>query len=117
MQAIKIKWHVAYRHIEQFLFADEMQAMEHILIVGDNFVAYTYRQHFLLRKQDSFTKNSFEPKVSCNSHFNSSMKNMLVRLQNSFTSALNKSLRMPKYVLVVLDDLHSYFDCNLPGLG
>ena len=95
---------------------EKMQAMDYVWFMGDNFVASTYREHFLLRKQKSYIKESFEPDVFCNSRFNSSMKNILVRIQNSFASALNKSLWMPKYIIVILDDdLHSYLDCSLPG--
>ena len=49
----------------------------------------------------------------CNSKFDSTNTNMLARIQNAFAKGLNssKSGKLPKYVIVVLDDdLISYLD-------
>ena len=84
-------------------------------------MSMTYRLHFLLRQnkqfnESCFMKNAFDFKPFCNSRFNSATANMLVRLQNTFASAMNKNPLLPKYVLVVLDDdLITYM--NYKGTG
>ena len=96
--------------------------MDSIWFVGDNFASTTYRKHFLLREdneENSFIKTNYEYKMVCNSRFNSPTENMLIRLQNTFAAALNKKeMRMPKYIIVVLDDdLISFLRYSRKGLA
>ena len=92
-------------------------------LVGDTFVATTYRKYFLNRVDnvDKYIKSEFEFAVSCNSKFTSPTSNVLLRLQNSFASALNKKVKkqlqpLPRYFLVILDDdLISYLGYEGPG--
>ena len=49
-------------------------------------------------------KERFEIRPYANSKYNSATKNMLLRLQNTFASAINKNKVLPKYILIVLDD-------------
>ena len=48
-------------------------------------------------------KNYFDAIPICNSRYASNNTNMISRIQNSVASALNKSKRIPAYVVVVLD--------------
>ena len=74
--------------------------------MGDNFVAETYRVHFkkAMRDGSSYIKSNFEYHSACNSKMNSHDVNLLSRLLNTFIEEINKRGKLPKYVLVVLDD-------------
>ena len=76
-----------------FIFiVEDIKAVNTVWLVGDNFAAKTYR-------------SSFDFKMSCNSRFNSAMKNMLIRLQNTVATAINNSKGMMlKFVIIILDD-------------
>ena len=95
-----------------------MKAVNSIWFIGDNFAATSYCKHFLLREDNnpddespSYVKSQYEYIPFFNSHFNSATANMLVRLQNTFAQAINKSAVLPKYILVILDDdLITYLD-------
>ena len=89
----------------------------------------TYRKHFLqipdiIEKdhnavvQPFFIKSHFEFDHFCNSRFNSATKNILVRLQNTFASAVNKNSLLPKYIAVVLDeDIIDYLGYQDTGMS
>ena len=97
-----------------------MSTVNEVWIVSDNFVAKMYREHFLLRTDNeaNFIKDNFEFKNYCNSRFSSTVKNMMVRLQNTFAAALNKNEHMPKYVLIILDeDIISFINCDSVKIG
>ena len=119
--------------------SDHVRGTDQLWIVGDNFVAKSYRKHFknmvLAKKEDTsdaatsqsgddeyFIKQTFEVQAFCNSRYSSSQQNLLARLQNSMalginsTNVLDKGCRLPKYVIVVLDDdLISFLQFNKEG--
>ena len=66
----------------------------------------SYRSHFLLHSDNEgcYIKSTYEYRNFCNSRFSSANENMMIRLQNTMASALNKCEHLPKYVLVILDD-------------
>ena len=92
--------------LHNIFIAEKLSAVDTVLLVGDNFCSISYRKHFLLRQDNEkgFIKDRFEFKPYCNSCYNSATANMLVRLQNTFTRALNENNSMPKFILVILDD-------------
>ena len=79
----------------------------------------SFRPHFLLRgdNEDSYIKLNYEYKPYCNSRFNSTTKNMLVRLQNTVAQAINKNNKLAKYIIIVLDDdLIMFLDYKGPAV-
>ena len=64
-----------------------------------------------------FIKQNFEHQMFCNSKYNSSNKNLLLRLQNTFASAINKNISLPRYMLLVTDsemiDFLQYSDVGM----
>ena len=73
-------------------------------LIGDNFIATTYREHFLLRtRMDWFIKDEFEMGVFCKSKFSCNNRNMLSRLLNSLKDGMHARLKLPEVILVVLD--------------
>ena len=93
-------------------------------IIGDNFFARTFRNHYKKYTPSTgddsmFIKANFEYVAFYNSRFSSSQENMLARLQNSLAMEINAAKRtgwLPKYILVVLDDdLISYLDFKKEG--
>ena len=63
-----------------------------------------------------YTRNNFKFDLFCNSRFNSATNNMITRIQNTFASAINKHISLPRYITVVLDDdLITYLDYK--GVG
>ena len=90
-------------------------------VIGDNFMSKSYRAHFLLRdhmlpteegtRDRFFIKEGFNFKNYCNSRYNSPNSNMLQQLQNMMAMALNKNPKLPKFILLILDDdLIMYLD-------
>ena len=89
-------------------------------IIGDNFAAESFRNHF--KKYDPpgsrkhYIKENFKYQPFLNSRYSSPNTNMLARIRNCFAVALNsaKDGLFPHYILVVLDDdLISYLDCKV----
>ena len=103
-----------------FAAPEKIKGLDQVWILGDNFMATSYRKHFLLREDnaDGFLKKSFEVQNYCNSRFNSAMKNMLIQIQNTVAGAINKNVALPRYFLIILDaDLIEYLDYKKAGLA
>ena len=67
-----------------------LEGLKDLWLVGDNYMAGTYRKFFLL-VGDMSTKDNYEVRSFCNSRFESNMKNILARICNTFVSAVHKS--------------------------
>ena len=68
-------------------------------------MAESYRLHFKkVKYQDFFIKNNYDYSVVCNSKKNSQDTNILSRIRNTMVTFLNKKDKLPKYLLIVLDD-------------
>ena len=109
-----------------FLFVDKITGMDTVWFWGDNFVASSYRKYFLNRptvieetvKDEFFIKSNYGYDVSCNSRYNSPTKNILIRLRNAFASAINKSIHLPKYIIIILDgDLIDFLEYEGQGMS
>ena len=83
-------------------------------IIGDNWMAETFRPAFKKIKQTEFyLKEQFEVTPFCSSKYNDNNKNVLSRLQITMASAINKEKTLPKFILVIIDDeLIKYLDYN-----
>ena len=98
---------------QEMFFVDKIVGLDNVWLLGDNFVASTYRKYFLqrlelieeeVRKEELFIKSNYDFDLYCNSRYNSPTQNMLVRLQNTFARALNGNIALPRYMIVILDD-------------
>ena len=87
-----------------FLLAEEIKAYEEIWIISDNFVATTYCNHFKKAKLDSFMKSRFDVHAFCNGKYNSHETNMLIRLKVTLSKAIEKRVKLPRFIVVVLDN-------------
>ena len=78
--------------------------MQHLWVVGDNFVASTYRNNFKKAEFESFMKREFEATLHCSSRFSDANSNLLSRLQITVANAINSSSHLLHYIIIVLDD-------------
>ena len=113
------------------LVSEKIKALHEVWLLGDNFAATTYRKFFLLRPEikdedghdpvepfEFFIKKNFDFNMFCNSRFNSPTQNMLVRIQNTFVSAINKAANLPKYIILIFDnDLIEYMNYLDSGMA
>ena len=68
-------------------------------------MASTYRCCFKKNKQDIFyVKENFEVFPFCQSKYEHADSNILNRLRNSFIEAINAQGRLPRFVVIILDD-------------
>ena len=87
--------------------------------MGDNFVATTYRENFKkVRNYPFFTKKNYEITTFCNSRFSDKDTNILRRLKSAFIEGLNKYWKLPKYIIIILeDDLIEYLGYTNYGIS
>ena len=103
-----------------FDFAADSIVEDMVWFVGDNFAAKTFQAHCMKNSYKHFTKDNYEYSAFCNSKFASSKTNMLARVQNAFAAALSsdKKGKLPKYVVIVLDeDLITFLDFEHEGVA
>ena len=84
--------------------------------VGDNFIADTYCSHVLKNPAEMYVKNSFELFTFCSSRRSDKNANPISRFRNAIAHGLNTRIRVPKYIIVILDvDFLEYL--NFTGCG
>ena len=95
-------------HLYNVLFSivETPAVLNDLWLVGDNFTATYVRNYFRRNKDyDFFIKNNFEVKIFCASRFESANTNILSRIHSSVVnSGLNKNAKLPKYVVIILDN-------------
>ena len=99
----------------------DVRGVNELWMLGDNFLASTYRNHFEMSMLEScFMKSSFEVSPHCGSRFASNNTNMLSRIQNSVCKALNSANVLSKYMVFMLDgdliDFLNYTQFGLSGM-
>ena len=94
-----------------FNISEVTLGFDYLWIVGDNFVASTFRNHFKRytpQEEPQYIKENYEYLAHCNSQFSSSQTNILARLQSSLAAGITATNKrhgmLPKYILVILDD-------------
>ena len=90
-----------------------------ICFYGDNFMARSIRDA-LIRKEDGglFTKKNFELQANCGSRFSETNQNMISRVVNSFAKGISSNKKLPKYMVIVLDnDLIEYLGYTQFGVS
>ena len=80
-----------------------MTGYDHLWIVGDNFVARSFRQ-FFLENRNFYTNQEYETSGHCNSRYTCNITNILVRMSTALISAINKHHRLPKYMVIIMDN-------------
>ena len=82
-----------------------MRGIEKLWIIGDNFVATSYQNHFKKAVEtDFFMKSRFEISSFCSSKFSDKNTNPLSRLQICVATAISNKTNLPHYMLLVIDD-------------
>ena len=101
-----------------FSIPDKIEGYEELWFLGDNFMASTYRDHVKNSEREFYVKDHFEVCPFCNSHFNSNDTNMLSWIINSFVQALKKHTKLPKYLVIVLEnDLMEFLNYREFGIS
>ena len=112
----------AYRILKTELFVlfclcRRLKGLRKLWMLGDNFIAETYKKFFKKASNDFFMKEQFEVMPFCSSKFSDRNTNMLSRILNSLITALNSKSQLPDYLLVILDnDLIKYLGCKKFGV-
>ena len=83
-------------------FSETIEGFDDLWLVGDNFMASTYREHFIRRKVPWFMKKQYELNVFCKSRFTSNDTNILSRIINSVNDGLKSRVKLPKVIVMVL---------------
>ena len=99
--------------------AEKIKAKRVVWIIGDNFVASSYRNHFKkVSGEHLYTKKYFQVEAYCSSRFSDSNGNMISWLQISMAQAINKSTYLPDYIIIVLeDDIIEYLEYRNYGVS
>ena len=67
-------------------------------------MAETYRRSFKKIEGERFTKENFDIQPFCSSKHNDANTNMLSRLISSLAHGLNERFKLPKFIVIVMDD-------------
>ena len=86
------------------LISDDLKGLSKIWLLGDNFLAETYRKNFKKASHAFFMKEHFEVTPYCSSKYSDKNSNTLSRLTNSFIQAMNTKFHLPDFIVVILDD-------------
>ena len=87
-----------------FLFSEDLKGISKVWIIGDNFMAESYRKKFKRSMADFYLKNHHEILPFCSSNFSDKNANALSQITNSFMEALNSKYMLPEYLRVVVED-------------
>ena len=101
------------------VIAENIEGLDELWFLGDNFVARCYHQFFRNAPETGkYIKERFEVSAYCNSHFISNELNIVIRLKNALMMAIEKKVKLPKYIVVVLEnDILEYTRYNGPGIS
>ena len=81
-----------------------MRGFHKLWVIGDNFLAETYRKFFKKAGSEFYMKDKFEVIPFCSSRFSDKNLNAVSRIINSFIAAVNSKTYLPMYIVIVLDD-------------
>ena len=86
------------------IFVESLKGYDELWLIGDNFMAETYRHHFLKNKASFFMKNVFEVLPFCKSRHDCNDTNMLSRIRSCLAKAVSEQGKLPKFIVIILDD-------------
>ena len=87
-----------------FLRIEDLKGISKLWILGDNFMAETFRKYVKKASYDLFLKNNFDIMAYCSGKYSDKNVNTLSRLVNSFTQAMNTKFYLPEYLIIFIDD-------------
>ena len=91
--------------------------MEKLWLVGDNFLAETFRPNFKKSSKHYFIRDNYDVTAYCSSRYSDKNNNIISRTQISVATALNKEELLPKFIVIWLDeDILSYLAYNNYGM-
>ena len=82
----------------------DVRGIKKVWILGDNFLASTFRPCYKKGTVDMYLKNEFEVNAFCSSKFNDKNQNIISRMQITFANALNGSKHLPYAMMILMDD-------------
>ena len=86
-------------------FSENLKAINKIWLLGDNFLAETYRKNFKKAGDiNFFMKKNFDVNPFCSSRFSDRNVNTVSHILYSFVSAVNNKVYLPAYLVIILDD-------------
>ena len=91
--------------VDASLITEEPRGKDKVWIIGDNWLAETFRPCFKKMKDYTYyLKQNFEVVCYCSSKYNDKNQNVISRLQITMAAAINKEKHLPKFIIVLLDD-------------
>ena len=87
-----------------YLLLEDIKGLSRVWLLGDNFLAESYRKYFKKSNFEFYMKSEYEVIPFCSSKYSDKNVNTLSRLVNSFIHALNTKHYLPAYMVVLLDD-------------
>ena len=91
------------------IVVDDLKGISKIWILGDNFIAESFRKNFKKASADLFMRNNYEVIAHCSSKYSDKNINTLSCIVNSFIHAMNTKFYLPDFLIVFLDsDLIDY---------
>ena len=85
-------------------FSEHIEGFDQLWILGDEFLARPYIDHVKNSDYQLYMKSRFEVFPICNSKASSNNTSILSRIENEFIAKINEKIKLPAYILVVLDD-------------
>ena len=87
------------------LISEQLPGVDTIWIIGDTFVDNTYDTIFRqISENESFAKANFEIKKMASNRYHSNYTSALGRIRNTFAKMINQNDRLPKFVVIVLEN-------------
>ena len=83
---------------------DDLKGTRKIWLLGNNFLAETFRKSFKKSKSEFFIKYNYEVTAHCSSKYSDKNSNSLSRITNTFIQAMNTKYYLPEYIIIFLDD-------------
>ena len=94
-----------------FLFISEhVKGFDQLWILGDEFLARSYIDHVKNSDYQLYMKSRFKVFPVCNSKASSNNTSILSCIENEFIAKINEKIKLPVYILVVLDDEYLKYD-------
>ena len=81
--------------------SEKVSALDKLWIIGDNFIAETYRINFKKSTWESYMKDNFDVTAFCSSKYSDKNSNVISRMQITMSRALNDNTYLPKVILLV----------------
>ena len=85
-------------------FSEDLKGISKVWLVGDNFLAESFRWNFKKSTYQYYLKDHYEIIPYCSSQYSDRNMNALSRIVNSFIQGMNSKFYLPDFIIVFLDD-------------